>query len=341
MRRTLAAAVPIVLFGVLPGAAFRGEVRADAARTAIEKGLRRIERGAASYIGKRKCFSCHHQALAIMSMASARQRGFKLEADKLQQQIDFTLNTFKPKKARIAKGQGVEGASTMAVYALFALEQGRHPTDETTAALVDYLLVRQQRDGSWKAIARRPPQEGSSFTNTALAIRALRKYGPGKEAKATDARPARIEEAVRKGAAWLRDNEPETTEDMVFHLRGLVSAGAGKKEIVAARTRLLKAQRKDGSWAQLASLDGDAYATGSAMMSLRAAGLAASDPAYEKALKFLLATQKEDGSWIVTTRSRPVQVFFDNGDPGGKSQFISFAATGWAVLALLEQFPVK
>jgi hypothetical protein len=34
-----------------------------------------------------------------------------------------------------------------------------------------------------------------------------------------------------------------------------------------------------------------------------------------------------------------LQLFFDNGDPGGKSQFISFAATGWAVLALLEQFP--
>jgi hypothetical protein len=32
-------------------------------------------------------------------------------------------------------------------------------------------------------------------------------------------------------------------------------------------------------------------------------------------------------------------VFFDNGDPHGKSQFISFAATGWAVLALLETVP--
>jgi N-acyl-D-amino-acid deacylase len=43
----------------------------------------------------------------------------------------------------------------------------------------------------------------------------------------------------------------------------------------------------------------------------------------------------------VQTRSRPVQVFFDNGDPGGKSQFISFLATGWATLALLEACPEK
>ena len=75
------------------------------------------------------------------------------------------------------------------------------------------------------------------------------------------------------------------------------------------------------------------------LFSARAAGLPADDPAYRKGIDYLLRTQKEDGSWIVQTRSRPLQVFFDNGDPGGKSQFISFAATNWAVLALLELYP--
>src|SRR5262249_17481134 len=123
--------------------------------------------------------------------------------------------------------------------------------------------------------------------------------------------------------------------------RGLVYAGAHKKEIAAARDQLLKEQRKDGSWAQLPALEGDAYATGAVLMALRQAGLAATDPAYQKGVKYLLATQQEDGAWIVKTRSRPVQTFFDNGDPGGKSQFISFASTNWAVLALLELYPVK
>jgi len=53
-------------------------------------------------------------------------------------------------------------------------------------------------------------------------------------------------------------------------------------------------------------------------------------------VKYLLRTQREDGAWVVQTRSRPLQAFFDNGDAGGKSQFISFAATNWAILALLE-----
>jgi hypothetical protein len=49
---------------------------------------------------------------------------------------------------------------------------------------------------------------------------------------------------------------------------------------------------------------------------------------------FLLKTQQPDGSWLVETRSKPIQKFFDNGDPHGKSQFISITATGWAVAAL-------
>jgi hypothetical protein len=310
------------------------------AKAAIEKGLRRIEQGAANYITKRKCFSCHHQALSMLSLTSAKRRGFKVEPAKIRQQIDFTLAGFK-KKDRIAKGQGVEGASTQAAYALFALEGAEHPADETTAALIHYLLVRQRPDGFWPALANRPPLEGSLFANAALSLRALRKYGPAKDAKGTQELHAKVESAFRKGRAWLLKHTPATTEDKIFHLRGLIAAGAEKKDITATRAQLLKEQHKDGSWSQLPDLAGDAYATGSVVMALRAAGLTTTDPAYQKAVKFLLSTQKDDGSWLVQTRSRPVQTFFDNGDPGGKSQFISFAGTCWAVMALLEQFPVK
>ena len=64
-------------------------------------------------------------------------------------------------------------------------------------------------------------------------------------------------------------------------------------------------------------------------------------PAYRKAVRYLVRAQTAEGAWLVTTRSRPVQVFFDNGDPGGKSQFISMAATNWALLALLNTVPAN
>ena len=63
--------------------------------------------------------------------------------------------------------------------------------------------------------------------------------------------------------------------------------------------------------------------------------------AYRKGVEYLLKTQTAEGAWLVPTRSKPVQRFFDNGDPGGKDQFISFAATGWAVQAMLECVPVR
>jgi N-acyl-D-amino-acid deacylase len=119
-----------------------------------------------------------------------------------------------------------------------------------------------------------------------------------------------------------------------------VDAGVEAKAIEEAREQLLKEQRADGSWAQLEKMDGDAYATATALVVLRKAGLGTDHEAYQKGVKYLLDTQKEDGAWIVQTRTRPLQIYFDNGDAGGKSQFISFAATGWAVLALLETVPV-
>lgn len=311
----------------------------DATRLAIEKGLTRIEQGAASYTTKRQCFSCHHQAMSILTMTSARQRGFAIDPAKLSKQVEFTLASFRPNQEQIAKGSGVPGGSTMAAYALFALAAAAQPVDETTRALVDYLLVRQHEDGSWRAIARRPPSEESSFTDTALALIVLDAYGAKKDGD-EDLRK-KVEGARSKGRDWLLKNKPETTEDKVFHLRGLVQAGVGRAVIETARDLLLKEQRDDGGWSQLPDRESDAYATGSVMVALRLAGIKSDDAAYVRGVKYLLATQRDDGAWIVETRSRPVQVFFDNGDPGGKSQFISFAATNWALLALLETVPIK
>ena len=148
----------------------------DPVRTAVVKGLRRIEQGSANYLKNRKCFSCHHQAVTIHCLAAAQKRGMEVDPAKLRQQIDFTLNTFKHKREQVAQGKAVPGGNTMAAYALFGLEAGGHAPDETTKALVEYLLVKQKPDGSWPAVMQRQPSEGSPFTNAAFALRALRTF---------------------------------------------------------------------------------------------------------------------------------------------------------------------
>jgi hypothetical protein len=107
---------------------------------------------------------------------------------------------------------------------------------------------------------------------------------------------------------------------------------------------LVRSQRADGGWSQTAALESDAYATGSALVALhQAGGLATEDPVYRRGLAFLLKNQQEDGTWLVHSRSKPFQTYFESGFPHGKDQFISMAASGWATtaLALACPSPVK
>src|SRR5580692_1551686 len=148
------------VFAILAGARADG-LPEPAVRTAVEKGLKRIETGVGNYPKHRQCFSCHHQALAVFSLTAAQQRGFTVDADLLKAQNQFSLKTFRNKE-QIAKGQGVGGDSTSAVYALQTFAAAQHPRDETTDALVEYLLVRQLKDGSWPipGFGDRPPTMG-------------------------------------------------------------------------------------------------------------------------------------------------------------------------------------
>jgi squalene cyclase len=98
---------------------------------------------------------------------------------------------------------------------------------------------------------------------------------------------------------------------------------------------LICLQRADGGWAQIPALGSDAYATGQALTALaEAGGLKASDPVYQRGIRFLLETQLADGSWYVRSRAYPVQPYFDSEFPHDRDQFISAAATNWATIAL-------
>ena len=96
-----------------------------------------------------------------------------------------------------------------------------------------------------------------------------------------------------------------------------------------------------GGWAQLPGMESDAYATGQTLYTLVTTTVPSErNSEFTKAIKrarsYLIRTQKQDGSWFVKSRSKPIQKFFDNGDPHGKDQFISISATSWATAALAK-----
>jgi squalene cyclase len=143
-----------------------------------------------------------------------------------------------------------------------------------------------------------------------------------------------VETRIARAQQFLRHAKPGDTQDTAFRLLGLIWSGCDAREIASARESLLALQRADGGWAQTAAMNSDAYATGQALYALHAAGLAAGEGAYRKGTAYLLRNQMEDGTWFVRTRAFGFQKYFETGFPYGRSQFISTAATSWAVIAL-------
>jgi hypothetical protein len=309
-------------------------------RTAVNRALPLLQKSAAEYTRHRQCFACHHQALPVLAMATAKSHGFKVDADCLQNQVAFTLKSLANNRDGYQKGRGQGGQVSTAGYALWALEVGGYKPDATTAAVAEYMLLANKNLDYWKTTSKRPPSEASDFNATYLALRGLRAYGTSQQKE----RIAKRTEQVRE---WLLDNEALDTEDRVFRLWALKLAGADEDDVRAARNELEQTQRKDGGWGQTDSLASDAYATGTALVVLHeAGGLATADLRYQRGLQFLLKIQRPDGSWYVKSRSRPFQTYFESGFPYGKDQFISIAASGWAVTALAlacppEKIPTK
>ncbi len=300
---------------------------AEALRSAARRGLAMVQGAASRYPAHRDCFSCHHQTLPMMAMQAAHDRGLAIDRELFDATAEFTADSFAGKLDDLRAGRNIGGRASTVGYALWALRLAKRPTDDLTASMVEYLLATQEEDGRWRPHGDRPPMEGSSLTTTALAADALnRDAGP--------AHAGRAASAVRRAREWIEAAPSPTVEDRASKLWGLGRLGADDEALGRAQLSLLGAQRDDGGWAQEPGLDSDAYATGLALVRLRESGLAAGHPAFRRGLRFLLDTQEPDGSWRVATRAKPVQEYFDNGDPHAESQFISTAATCWAVAAL-------
>lgn len=304
-----------------------------AIRAAVERALPLLVKGGEGHMAKRSCFACHNQALPVLALTAARSRGFAIDSDALRRHDEHIAEFLGTNRDNYRQGRGQGGAADTAGYALWTLHLAGHSSDETTTAVVEYLLKYQGDRDHWRTTSNRPPSEASALTTTYLALNALRVYGTPKQKERIDRRTAQVH-------AWLASAPTRDTEDRVFRLRALKTAGADPRILGAAARELLRTQRPDGGWAQLDGKDTDAYATGSALVALHdAAGLATDSPIYLRGVAFLLRTQRPDGSWFVHSRSRPFQTYYESGFPHRKDQFISMAASGWATTALVLSLP--
>ncbi len=147
---------------------------------------------------------------------------------------------------------------------------------------------------------------------------------------------ATFDQRIARAKRWLRSYRAQSTEERALQLLGLLWAGNHSSDLSRLAKALLQEQRADGGWAQIPTLDSDPYATGLSLYALyHVEALKASDPAYQRGVKFLLKNQCDDGSWLVHTRASPVQVAIHGVFSHGRDQWISSAATSWSTMALM------
>ena len=161
MKRTLPlsiAAVSLALTALLFG---QQEPSDDQIASATTKSLRLLQNSAATWSRQRQCFSCHHQGLGLMAVSLAGERGFEVDPGRIRAQARFTFQHFLRRKDDVALGAGIVGGPITAAYALAALDAAGFKPNETTDALVQYLLRTQTWDGSWRiGYPHRPAARG-------------------------------------------------------------------------------------------------------------------------------------------------------------------------------------
>ena len=221
-------------------------------------------------------------------------------------------------------------------FLLMAAHDAGLPGDTTTAVYARRLVHWQRSDGHWMTSDFRPPHSSSAFTATASAVLAITSYMPSELSGERDA-------SLTRAAHWLSSSWPRSTEDASFRLLGLVWAGASADVVDGAKRVLLSMQLPAGGWPQLPGYVADAYSTGEALYALRVSGLEASAREWQRGARFLLRTQAADGTWRVHTRMvSPADIsppYFHTGFPYAKDEFLSYAGTCWAVMALLSSLP--
>jgi len=296
-------------------------------RVAVERSLPLLQKNDAAFLKASGCVSCHNNALAAVTMATARKNGFHVDEREVQEQLKTIGNYIESWRERTLQNQGIPGDNDTSGYILLGLAAANYPADTATDAMAILLKREQTPDGHWGIFAHRPPLEASDIETTALAVRALHVYAP-------KVKRAEYDKAVALAAAWLARAEPRCTEDRVFRLLGLTWTGADKDAIGRASSALTAEQRPDGGWAQIPTLSSDAYATGEALVALQQSGVPADGAALQRGIQFLMNSQAEDGSWYVRRRALPLQPYFESGFPYGRDQFISASATNWATTAL-------
>lgn len=154
------------------------------------------------------------------------------------------------------------------------------------------------------------------------------------QAVSTSEESLSIRASLSRADAWLREQPPtDTTQAAVLRLVMKRQADSPVDEVGASIDGLFSLQNSDGGWAQVNDKTSNAFATGQVLYALNVAGVSPETDGVKKAVAFLVSTQRDDGSWLMTKRTHPGETPTQNVIP------ITYFGSAWATLGLLRCVP--
>ncbi len=295
----------------------------------IDRGLAFLAKDAVAWKQKHNCVSCHHASLVIWALREARQRGNAVDEPVLAELTKWVAEAGDGKTG-VPRPAGIPRAlNAKAVWFALALGADLKPdavAQQGLKRLLKTVESDQTENGSWAAWPEtRPPIFGNSDESmTALATLAV--------LPATAAGDDTAKAVRDKGVQWLAetktDDDPQSIAMRLVLWKRLDRPAEEWQPLVR---RIRQRQNADGGWSQTRDMASDAWATGQALYALAHAGIKPDEPVIRRAHAFLIQTQRDDGSWPMT--SRPVTL----GGKGSSSLIpITGAGSVWAVLGLVR-----
>jgi ankyrin repeat protein len=301
-------------------------------REALTRAMALLEDSGPKFFKANGCTSCHNQSIPQMAAAALRKESGAAEPRHTESvHAKYVLSEFRARQDSRWETQCVgNGGLAIATYGLTGLAEEGIARSPTTDQVVRCMAELQNFNGSWgnDGDSLRLPLGGSRSKHTALAVRGLQAYMiPGRRED--------FFKRIERARHFLEATKEQDTQSLAFRILGLKWAGASDRTIRPIALALAKLQLKNGAWAQTPEMEPDAYATSQALWALREGGRwKATDPKIALGVNYLRQTQNIDGSWHVRARAFGFQPYRETGFPHQHDQWISAAATGFAVMAL-------
>lgn len=307
-------------------------------RQAIERGLSFLVDDVAKWRADKGCATCHHGTMSVWALSEARAQGYGVDTAAYEDILTWTreqrASDFHPVRD---PRPGWNLASIPLIYLGAMSERLPILSRQEVSRVALHLARHQEQDGSF--LLPTPARNGAPpiwESSESVALWALLAWEPSIAGDPTEA--AEVRAGREKTVAWLSKVAPTNTpQTNTLRLLLDVKTGKSKEQLQLGIDRLFQQQNADGGWSQAKGLVSDAYATGQSLYALSIAGAGSGRPEIERAMAFLAATQRDDGSWPMIPRDHPGVVATKN--PVHWIVPITYFGTAWGVLGLVRTVP--